>query len=229
MQPYFIPYIGYWQLINAVDKYVVYDDVNFIKQGWVNRNRILINGEPSFFNIPMLGMSPNKLINQIKVNQDKTLLGKNIRKIQGAYRKAPFYLDIYPLIGNILNCKKENLAEYITESIYIICDYLDIKTELIISSSIKKENNLKGQDKIFEICDILNATEYYNAIGGRDLYSSEKFKERNINLKFLQTGQIQYHQFGNEFQPDLSILDVLMFNSRQTVKGFLKECTLTNQ
>ena len=226
MQPYFIPYIGYWQLINAVDKYVIYDDVNYIKRGWINRNRILVNGEPVFFNIPLLKASQNKLINEIHVMNDPVIIKKNLNIIHGAYKKAPYFNEIYPLAEKILNSKEDNIAGYVTNSIQIICDYLDIKTNLIISSSLKKDNALKGQDKILKICELLDATEYINAIGGRELYSSEAFAAKNIKLKFLKTGSIKYKQFKNEFQPNLSVLDLLMFNSQKQIKEFMDDYTL---
>ena len=178
MQPYFIPYLGYWQLINAVDLYVVYDDVNFIKRGWVNRNRILVDGKPRYFNVPLKGASQNKRICEIGVDNDARLIEKNLRTIEFAYKKAPYYQEIYALMERILTCGKENLAEYLMESIKRINSYLGITTELVMSSSLKKDCSLKGQDKILSICGILGATEYYNAIGGTKLYSYSDFKDR---------------------------------------------------
>lgn len=226
MQPYFVPYIGYWQLINAVDKYVVYDDVNFIKGGWINRNRILLNGQPQYINIPMLGASPHKLINEIKVNHEKKLISKNLKMIEGAYKKAPYYSDIFPLCEKILKSEKENIALFIVDSFEVICDYLDIKTDFVISSSLKKDNAQKGQDKVLTICTLLGATEYWNAIGGQKLYSFSDFKEKKVQLKFLKPLPLEYKQFTYEYQDNLSILDVLMFNSKERVKGFLNQYTI---
>lgn len=229
MQPYFIPYIGYWQLMNAVDKYVIYDDVNFIKGGWINRNRILVNGKPEYFNVQMKGASPNILINEVKVNTDKVMINKNLRRIEGAYKKAPYYEIVYPMLEKIFQCGKENIVEYIEYSFYVICDYLNIQTEFIISSSLDKDNGLKGQEKVLAICRQLNATEYYNAIGGKKLYSFETFSRYGVQLRFLETKEIKYKQFGGEFQKDLSIVDVMMFNSREEIKKYMEEYTLVNE
>lgn len=226
MQPYFVPYIGYWQLMNGVDQYVIYDDVNFIKGGWINRNRILMNGQPIYFNLPMTGASSNKLINEIKVNQDKRLAEKRLRTINNVYRKAPFYKEVYPLIEKILMCEEQDMVPYLIRSFQIINAYLEITTELIVSSQIKKDNHLKGQRKVIEICQLLHADEYYNAIGGRTVYSFSDFKEKNIKLKFLKTKDIIYEQFGNTFQKNLSIIDVMMFNSKSKIQEFLKEYVL---
>lgn len=229
MQPYFCPYIGYFQLMNAVDKYVVYDDVNFIKGGWINRNRILLNGEPHFINIPMLGASPNKLINEVGVNNQEVLVTKNLKLLESAYKKAPYYNDVYPLLKEILEYKTDTIEKFIFNSFKIINNYLDIETELIMSSTIKKDNSLKAEEKVIEICKILNATDYYNAIGGQDLYSFEDFEKNNILLHFVKTRDLKYAQFNNEFQSNLSIIDVMMFNSKEEVKKMLNEFDLINK
>jgi len=229
MQPYFIPYIGYWQLLNAVDQYVIYDDVNFIKGGWINRNRILVNKAPQYFNIPMLGASPNKLINEVGVNQDEKVINKNLRIMQAAYGKAPYFNDVFPMIEKMLWCGEAHLASYITLSTRLICDYLNISTKLVISSDIDKNNQLAGQDKVLEICRILGASDYYNAIGGRALYSFEAFKEKGIRLHFLQRNEICYKQFGEQFYPDLSIVDVIMFNPKERVQEMLGEYRLVEE
>lgn len=226
MQPYFIPYIGYWQLMNAVDKYVIYDDVNFIKGGWINRNRILLNGEPKYFNIPMIGASSFKLINAIEVNNDERLILKNLRIIEAAYKKAPHYAEGYRLMEDILRCGEQNLATYIAESFKILCNYMDIKTELIKSSDLKKNCDLKGTEKVVEICKLLGAKEYYNAIGGQQLYSLSEFKKNGLELKFLKTEPFCYKQFKGDFQNNLSIIDVIMFNSKNDIKQMLKKYTL---
>lgn len=218
MQPYFLPYIGYWQLMNAVDKYIIYDDVNFMKGGWINRNRILMSGEPKMINLQLHGSSSNKLINEIDVSNNPIYNKKLLKTIENCYRKAPYYSNVFPIIENIVNQGEKNLARYLEYCIKQICKYLSIDTELIVSSSIDKNNNLKGQEKVIEICNIIGADEYYNAIGGKELYSYEDFLSNGVNLKFLKTGEIRYEQFGSRFIPNLSILDVMMFNSVEDIK-----------
>lgn len=226
MQPYFLPYIGYWQLLNAVDKYVIYDDVNYIKGGWINRNRILINKEAKYFNVKLNGASQNKLINEVEVSLDEVYQKKLLKTVEENYKKAPFFTEVFPLIQRIVENKETNLAKYLEYSIREICSYLDIKTELLISSNLEKNNFLKGKDKVIEICKKLGGSEYYNAIGGQELYSFEEFKSNGIELKFLKTEEINYQQFSNEFVPYLSILDVMMFNSKEKIKEFLNNYSL---
>ena len=229
MQPYFFPYIGYWQLMNAVDKYVIYDDVNFIKGGWINRNRILLNGKPQYFNVQMKGASPFKLINEIEINSSESSINKNLKTIYMAYHQAPYFEKVNFLLEKILETQTDNLAEYVINSIRCVAEYLEIKTEIVISSLLSKSNKLKGQDKVIEICKKLNATDYYNAIGGMDLYSFYEFKKNGINLSFLKTNDICYEQFNNEFVSNLSIIDVMMFNSKDEIKEMLDDFTLIKE
>ncbi len=225
-QPYFFPWIGFWQELYAVDKFVVYDDVNFINRGWIHRNRILVNGQPKYFNLPMFGASQNKLINQIQVNNDEKEIHRNCCIIHDAYRKAPFYSTVFPIIEEILNCGGKNVASYLTESIRIICMYLCINTELLISSDLPKDCSLKAQDKILDICRVLNADEYIDSMGATELYNKSDFEERGMKLWFLKTDPITYKQFDDEFCSSLSIIDVMMFNSKEQINEILKKYTL---
>lgn len=221
MQPYFMPYIGYWQLMNAVDKYVIYDDVNFIKGGWINRNRILMNGEAKVINLKMNGASPNKLINEVELAGDVVYNKKLLKTIDSCYKKAPYFVNVYPIIEKIVSQEQANLALHLEYSIRQICDYLSINTEIIVSSIIKKNNDLGGQEKVIEICKTLGADEYINAIGGQALYSYDDFAANRIKLSFLRTGMVEYQQFNNEFVPGLSIIDVMMFNSTEQIQDML--------
>ena len=223
MQPYFMPYIGYWQLMAAVDTYVIYDDVNYIKKGWINRNNILVNNDKQIFTISLNGASQNKLINEITIADDFTKLRKTIHM---AYHKAPYYNDVMALLDKIFSYQSSNLADFIANSIKLVCKYLDIQTKIIISSDIEKDNSLKGQDKILEICKLLKADTYYNAIGGQELYDKSVFFKENIKLCFLKSDIPEYSQYKNAFVPGLSIIDVLMFNNPIQVKQMLTNYTL---
>lgn len=223
MQPYFMPYIGYWQLMAAVDKYVVYDDVNYIKRGWVSRNNILLNGERHLFTISLNGASQNKLFNEITILDD---FRKFFRMLESAYKKAPYYYPTLELMQNICNYPNRSLGEFMLNSFQSVFGYLDIHTDLILSSTIQKDNSLHGKEKIKHICHILGADTYYNAIGGQELYDKQEFSQEGIKLYFLQTNNIEYKQFNNPFVSNLSIIDVLMFNSPESVGRMLKEYTL---
>ena len=223
MQPYFMPYIGYWQLMAAVDTYVVYDDVNYIKGGWVARNNILLNGQKHMFTITLNGASPNKLFNEITIKDD---FKKFYRLIESAYKKAPYYEEVGALLERIYSFEDRSLGAFMLNSFQVVLDYLEIDTKLILSSSIEKDNSLKAKDKVKHICHILGADTYYNAIGGQDLYDKEDFKADGIDLHFVQTNLAPYAQLAKEFVPGLSIIDVLMHNGKEGTKKLLKEYSL---
>ena len=226
MQPYFVPYIGYWQLMNAVDKYVVFDDVNYIKRGWVNRNRILLDCEPHYLTVPVSGASQNKKILEIEISWDEKARIKNLRTLEYAYKKAPHYAEAFPLVEQMFSCQEKNLVAFILNSFRIVRDYLGIRSELILSSEIPHDNTLKAQEKIISICKKLGTTEYYNAIGGQSLYSFEMFRQNGMELCFLRTDEILYKQYNQPFQANLSIIDVMMFCSTEEIHRMLNRYTL---
>jgi hypothetical protein len=200
--------------------------VNFIKAGWINRNKILMNGEGKMINLQVHNSSPNKLINEVGVLGNPIYNKKLLKTLETCYKKAPHYEDVFPVIESIITLDEKNLDRYLEFLIRRVSEYLSIDTELIVSSTIFKNNELRGQDKVIEICKVLGADEYINAIGGQALYSPEDFAAQGIQLKFLKTGDIKYQQFMNEFVPNLSIIDVMMFNSLEEVKKMLEKYEL---
>lgn len=222
MQPYFFPYIGYFQLMNAVDEFVVYDNIKYTKTGWINRNRILANGKESFITVPL-----NKGSDYLMV-KDRCLAHswpsdriKIMNRINESYRKAPRFDYVYPLIHKCLHYNDYNLFDFILYSLKQIKEYLLIPTPLIISSTISIEEDLKGRDKVIAICKEKRANEYYNPIGGIELYMKSDFKKEGIDLYFLKATDCKYKQFDNEYVPWLSIIDVMMFNSQDEIKNLL--------
>lgn len=222
MQPYLFPYLGYFQLIRAVDAFVVYDDVNYINRGWINRNHILANGDRQLITLPLQGASQNKLINQIEVGGPHKML-KNLCQ---NYGKAPYFDTVYPMLEDILTQTEKNLACFLDYQLHSICDYLGINPQWHISSLLEKDNELRGQDKILAICEALGATHYINVPGGRALYDQPSFAARGLLLSFIQPRTIEYRQFNKPFVPNLSIIDVMMFNNREKCASLLKEFDL---
>lgn len=221
MQPYIFPYIGYFQLIKAVDKFVIYDDVNFINRGWINRNRILVNGKDSLFTIPLKEASQNKLINEIEVNWDDAWKSKWLKTLEQSYKKAPYFQQVRPIIEQTLEQEKTIFSEIIVENLKLINAYLGITTEIIPSSSIYQNIELKAQTRILDICLQEKANHYINPIGGIELYQKEVFEEQGMQLNFIKSKPVQYPQLKNDFVPWLSIIDVLMFNSVEQIQTFL--------
>lgn len=228
MQPYFFPYIGYFQLINAVDSFVILDDVKFIMRGWINRNNILSGDKAYLFSIPLDKPSQNKLICETKLKFPKAEKLKFLKTIKFAYEKAPYFKDFYPILSDIILTDNDDLTSFIIESLVKICEYLGLKTKFLRSSQIEKDNSLKAEDRIIEICKQLKADIYINPTGGKGLYNPNHFKNEKIELKFIDTDfeEIHYKQFKNEFIQGLSFLDILMFNSREKINIFLDSYTL---
>lgn len=226
MQPYLFPYIGYFQLINFVDRFIILDDVNYIKKGWINRNRILNGNKDYLFTIPLNNASQNKLINELQISSQDKWQVKLLKTIEMSYKKAPQFNFVFPVLRRTILNSELNLSSFILESIKALTDYLEIDTD-IIPSSVKYQNpNLKAQDKIIDICIKEGASNYINPIGGVELYDREIFNNKNITLNFLKTGAVEYPQFSNEFISNLSIIDVMMFNSRDKIKYYLQNFDL---
>lgn len=223
MQPYFFPYLGYWQLLANVDKYVVYDDVTYIKGGWINRNNFLINGQKNLLTMRLEKASSYTLIKDIAIKDDFV---KFLKTIEMGYKKAPFFEDIFRLLKDICQCPDKKLGQFLFNSHIKICEYLGINTELILSSSFEKHTELKGKDKVISICKQLGADEYINAIGGQELYDKKEFAENGIRLNFLQANLREYMQLKNEFVTGLSIIDIMMFNSKEEIKEMLNDFKL---
>lgn len=220
MQPYFVPYIGYFQLINYVDKFVVYDDIQYTKKGWINRNRILLNQKEALLTLPLKKDSDFLVVKERFLSPDFDA-AKMLRLIKEAYRKAPFFEPVYELLVQILTFKESNLFTYLHHSITRICAYLGIETEIIISSSVHYDRNLKASEKVIDICRELKAQKYINPIGGTSLYHFEDFEKQGIELLFLKSNEFRYNQLAQDFIPWLSIVDIMMMNDKKEIKKIL--------
>lgn len=220
MQPYFFPYIGYFQLIAAVDVFIVYDNIKYTKKGWISRNRMLQNGKDVMFSLPLKSDSDYldvcERVLSAEFNRDKLL-----NQFKGTYRSTPYFAQTFPLVEDILRCEDANLFRFLHHSILKICEYLGIATEIRTSSNIAIDHELKGQDKVIALCEAVGATTYVNAIGGMELYSKDVFRDKGIELKFIRSLPFEYQQLGNEFVPWLSIIDVMMFNPVDVIKSQL--------
>ena len=218
MQPYFFPYIGYFQLITAVDLFVVYDNIQYTKKGWINRNRMLQNGTDVIFSLPLKKDSDTLDVVQRELaadfNRDKLL-----SQFTGAYRRAPYFEQTFPLVERIVRYEDVNLFGFIHHSIVRTCEHLGIGTEIRVSSEIAIDHDLKGQDKVLALCRAVGANTYVNAIGGLELYERSDFAAQGIALKFIKARPFEYPQFGGAFIPWLSIVDVLMFNPLEAVRA----------
>lgn len=216
MQPYFLPYIGYWQLMGAVDAFVVYDRIKYTKKGWINRNRMLLNGGDAMFSLQLAQGSDQLMVCERELAQafDRRKL---LAQFEGAYRRAPQFEVLRPWLQDLVLDPANNLFDYLWQSITKVRDRLGLTTRLIVSSEVAHDESLKGQDKVLAICQAMGAKTYINAIGGMELYDREAFAAQGVELKFHKARPFEYAQFGAPFVPWLSILDVLMFNPTAVV------------
>ncbi len=227
MQPYLFPYIGYWQLIQAVDTFVVYDNIQFSKKGWFHRNNILLNGKKILFSIPLKKDSDYlDVVDRMLSEDSDKQINKIIAQIENGYKKAPYFNDVFPLVKDIFNSNEKNLFYYIYNSMQLVTAYLGIDTKIILSSTLDIDHQLKAEEKVIAINKILHADRYINAIGGQELYDKDRFSAEGLTLNFLNTEIAEYKQFNNEFVPYLSIIDIMMFNSKDEIKEMLNRYVL---
>lgn len=222
MQPYLFPYLGYFQLISAVDAFVLYDDVNYIKGGWINRNFILANGDRQLITLPVQGASQNKLINQMEICGSHKIL-KSLRQ---SYVKAPFFHVVYPMLEEIFASTERNLVSFLDNQLRCICEYLGLRVQWHISSKLEKDGRLRGQQKVLSICEALGGTHYINPPSGEALYDPLLFQSHGVQLSFIHPRVTPYRQFGSAFVPSLSIIDVMMFNDWEQCVNLVAEYDL---
>lgn len=225
-QPYFLPYIGYWQLLAMVDGFVVYDNIEYTKKGWINRNRFLQGGADAYFTVPIKKASDFQTVAERQVADDFDR-DKLLRALAASYRKAPQFDSVYPLVERIVRAPLGNLFAYVHHSLIEVARFLEIATPMVLSSTIAIDHTLKSEQKVLAICRALGADRYVNPIGGQALYSPAAFSAASIRLDFVQSRPIVYPQFGGAFVPNLSILDVLMFNAKPAVRAMLSEVDVT--
>ena len=226
MQPYLFPHNGYFQLMNAVDKFVVYDDVSFIKSGWINRNKILINKVTSTFTVPLIKASSNALIKDIKIDKNTRWRKKLLKSIQQSYHRAPYFSQVFELVSDVIMGGSIFIKDMHLHSFSLIKTYLGINTCITDSSVIYKHDQLQGQNRVLDICRLEKANHYINSIGGRRLYDKQAFCQAGIKLSFIDSEDIVYPQFNERFVPQLSIIDVLMFNSPESTHEMLDKFKL---
>ena len=215
MQPYFFPYIGYWQLLNYVDKFVVFDDVNFKKRSWMTRNRIILDGNEKYINLQIQNASQNKLICETAVLFELKERKKLLNTLNLAYRESPYRAEVMEILTPLILNDEENLADFLYLLIDGVKNYLGIKTELCRSSEIRGKEHGASEQGIIELCEQLGATEYINPIGGTELYCKDNFDGKGIALSFLRTNFDKMRQDGLPYVSDYSIIDLMMNLSKE--------------
>ncbi len=225
-QPYFIPYFPYWQLIHAADIFVIGDNYAFIRGGWINRNRILCNGDVTYFRINLMKKSCNRLICDIQMMEMD--VNKMLLILQSNYRRTPHFQDGMALMERILNHHERNLALFLKHSIEEVCGYLGINTKLMSTSQIEGNDIFKEKERIFDFCHRMGASHYINPIGGITLYDAKEFEEQGIALAFMHSNVASHHPEDISFANGLSIVDAVMRHSQEELHDLLDDYTLVD-
>jgi len=242
MQPYFFPYIGYFQLINAVDKYILLDELFFIKEAWINRNCILNKSskKTDYISVPLEKKSSNKKICEVKIFNKFNWKRKFLNAIYLNYKGSLYFEETYNFVERLIDFSTNYISELNKNSITKICEYLQINTrissyetyfneveDLIVQDTFRESSDRKKYPvkvlRILEFCNRENADVFYNAVGGQALYDKRLFCEHNIELGFVKTDNIIYKQFDETFYPNLSIIDVMMHNTKDDIREILNQ------
>lgn len=224
MQPYLFPYLGYYQLVYSAHQFVIYDEVNYIKRGYINRNNILVNNKSQRFTVPVLSASQNKKITELNFSSD---VSKVLRTMSLAYAKAPYFKEVYPLIESTLQHENRSITAVCKKGLCAVFDYLDIKKNIVTSSELDYERSLSPAQRLVDITRGFDSQHYINSVGGKALYTKQDFKEQGVKLSFLETNQVEYAQPTECFLANLSIIDVLMWCKKSEVRQLLAEYQLT--
>lgn len=246
-----MPYLGYFQAIAAVDKYILYDNLAYIVNGWVNKNRIRErNHPPTWLIVPIKQKSSFALIRDTRIDNSQPWQRKMLIQIRQGYSRAAFFKEVFPLFEEILTRKYETISELNAYSVKKICEFMEIRTEIVSDSclyqsvedglallekgdysafpAMTKTYPIKKVARVIALCDFEGADHFVNAIGGTELYSKEEFATYGIKLDFIKMHDIMYSQNSSDdsFEPHMSIIDVLMHNGKEGTKQLLKEYTL---
>lgn len=245
-----MPYLGYFQAIAAVDKYILYDQLTYIQSGWINKNRIRQRNMPvSNIVVPLIEKSSNTLIANTKIDNSKPWQKKILKAIELGYGKAKYYAEVMSLITEILSKNYATISELNAFSIKRICEFLEVKTEIdsnidryldleerlcdIVNGDYSRLSHLhtmptKKVARVLEICKAEESNFFVNAIGGQELYDKTEFKQYGIDLYFIKMNEVRYDQNCKDgsFESGLSIVDVLMHNGKEGTKRLLNEYTL---
>ena len=226
MQPYFFPYPGYFQLLHAIDTLVFYDDVNFIKNGWINRNRLLLDGGPAYFTVPLANASSFERIHQVRVSTDTGWRRKLLEKMRHAYARAPQYAAVIRMVEGVVEGETASIGDLARQSVQAVAEYLSLPCQIVPTSRAYGNDRLKGEERVIDICVREQAATYINVPGGRMLYEPRHFARQRIRLGFINPQLAAYPQFSGAHIPALSIIDLLMFNDRQAARDLLRNYTV---
>ncbi len=218
MQPYLFPALSYFQLVGAVDRFVLYDDVNFIKRGFINRNSLLDHGQVRRFSVPVPGASIHRRIEELAFSPEVADIVEGIRH---AYARAPYFEEVFPRVREVFTDPQRDITHVCGRALEMVFDYLERPVTLLRASQLAYDRQQPAARRLMEITRSLGADHYLNSLGGQSLYARDEFAEHGITLSFLQPREIAYDQGQPAFEPRLSMIDVLMWCSPRCARELL--------
>jgi len=226
MQPYFFPYIGYFQLMAYVDRWVVFDETQFIHKGWVNRNRVLhpdIQKQWQYVTVPLAKKSRDEQICNLLIHPDDGWRNQILGKLTSYRKKAPYYAETMDFVADCFDCKEQSLVAFLVSLLRKTQEHIGFDTQIDVQSDLDLavlHVEHAGQWSL-RIAEQLGASSYINPAGGAGLFREGEFNDAGIELRFLESQSSPYDQGGRDFVAGLSIIDVLMWNGKEAVKSML--------
>lgn len=229
MQPYFFPYLGYFSLINQADEFMLFDTPQFMRKGWIERNRIIkLSGGSVYIKVPLIKSSLDTSIKDMKIDHSLNWRNKIVSQLDIYKKKAPYYKQVKALLEDCISDDDTSISIMNENVLRKVCQYIGISTKITVFSEMNLKINIpQAPDEwALNICKSIGATTYINAAGGQDFFDPKKYKDNNIELYFVEQPLPPYEQLGNEFESGLSILDIMMFNSPEDIMAMLSQGTL---
>lgn len=231
MQPYFFPYIGYFSLIKHTDEFMIFDSVQFIRHGWIERNRILKQGGGWLYvKVPLKKFDQKTFIQDVEIDNSQDWKAKILAQLQVYKKVAPFYNQTKALVDDIFKDDYTNIVTLNKVIMEKICSYIGFHPNITVYSELDLEiEPPQAPDEwALNICKALSDVgEYWNQPGGASFFDKSKYDAANLDLKFIHVSLEQYDQKNEAFEPGLSILDVLMFNSPEKINEMLDNFELS--
>lgn len=223
MQPYLFPYLGYFALAAAVDRFVFLDDAQFIKQGWINRNRWWVSGGIDYFTVPVTGVGEHTPIDEVRVHPRGPWRRKLAISFEQSYARAPCRPAAASLLREVLDAGDEGIAALARRSVQATCRVLGIAPRFIDSSRSYGNGQLRGEARVLDICHREGATEYLNLPGGRALYDPARFAAIGVQLRFIRPWRRAWTRGGLPEDSSLSVLDALAFHPPEVIRALIEE------
>lgn len=233
MQPYFLPYLGYFSLIKNTDEFILLDTVQFIRHGWIERNRILKQQEGwQYIKVPLVKHSKSTLIKDIEIKSEIDWREKIFSQLVHYKKKSPFYYETIQTLERAFDIETNSIVKLNENILNVICDYIGIKKNIKVFSEMNlKINKPEAPDEwALNICKAINnVEEYWNPEGGIKFFDINKYIDSGITVKFIKMNLSSYSQRRNSFEAGLSIVDVMMFNEPRKINNMLDEFVFLNK